>query len=123
MTTFFVASGGTAVLRCPVQPGSLYSYYYGEWTRNGTTIIEIPQPSRDGVAGEIMKSNTGDILDLDRETFSLTIRSVTRSQASNEYRCILRNFNLASGNSQEFTQATSLNISLMVNGKALAHTV
>ena len=118
MRTYFVALGGTVQLCCPVKPRGLSNYYYGQWTRNGTTIIEIPAPSEDGVPATIINRST--TMDLDRETFTLTFRSVTRSQASDNYRCVLYNVNPANGNSQEFTDASFLDISLMVDGKALA---
>ena len=118
MTAYFVASSNTAVLLCPVQPGSLYNYYYGRWMRNGTTIIEIPRPSPSGVPGEIVRAADHQNIDLDRRRFSLIIRSVDRIRdASNAYQCVLSNLNPVNGNTQEFSEAALLRISLMVNGK------
>ena len=118
VTRYFVAVGGTVQLHCPVQPRGLSNYYYGQWKRNGTAIIEVPRPSDDGQTASINKI-ADEIIELDRETFTLTLRSVNRTQASDNYRCVLHNLNPANGHPQEFTQATFLNISLMVDGKAL----
>lgn len=117
ITTYFVALGNTIDLRCPVPPGSLYNYYYGRWTRNGTAIIEIPRPSPNGVPGEIVRAPGHQDIDIDRRTFTLTIRSVNRTRdASNTYRCVLFNLNPANNHPQEFSQAALIEISLMVNG-------
>ena len=105
-------------MHCPVRPRGLYNYYYGQWKRNGATIIEVPRPSDNGQTAGVNKI-ADEIIELDQETFTLTLRSVNRTQASNNYRCVLRNLNPANGNAQEFTQAMFLNISLMVDGKTL----
>ena len=116
MTTFFVASASTAVLRCPVQPGNLSSFYYGRWTRDGATIIEVPRPNNDGSPqGDMIRASDAD---LDRELFTLIINFAERSRdASSNYRCVLHNLNPATGFVQEFTQASFISISLMVNGR------
>ena len=121
-TRYFVTAGGTVRLQCPVQPRGLYNYYYGYWERNGTRIIEVPRPSNDGQVANIMR-HSSEIVELDRQTFTLTIRSVNRSQASDSYRCVLHNLNPDNGNAQQFTQAASLSISLMVDGKVLMFTI
>lgn len=117
MTTYFVASGGTVIMHCPVEPGSLYNYYYGRWMRNGTTIIEIPRPSRNGIPGEIMKAPGHQNVNIDPRTFALIITSIDRERdASSAYTCVLSNVNPTNNNAQEFSQAALIQISLMVNG-------
>lgn len=107
------------MLRCPVQPGDLSGFYYGQWTRDGTTIIEVPRPSSDGVPqGSITKASDADNIDLDRESFSLIVNFAERSRdASRNYHCVLHNLNPATEFVQEFTQASFVSISLMVNGR------
>ena len=85
--------------------------------RNGTTIVEIPRPTQNGVTGEIMRAPGHQNIDLNRRTFSLTIRSANRTRdASNAYQCVLGNLNPVTNIAQEFSQAAMIRISLMVNG-------
>ena len=85
--------------------------------RNGTTIIEIPRPSPNGVPGEIMRAPGHQNVNIDPRTFALTITSVDRERdASSAYTCVLSNVNPANNNAQEFSQAALIQISLMVNG-------
>lgn len=118
MTAFFAASEVRTELRCPVQPGNLSSFYFGEWTKDGITIVRVPQPSRNGEPRNIVKAMNNEHLDLNRETFSLIIDSANRSRdASNNYSCVLHYLIPATGSSREFTQASSLQLSLTINGE------
>ena len=75
-------------------------------------------PTIEGELGDIMRAPGAENIDLDRRNFSLIVNRAERSRdASNNYRCVLHNLNPTSGNAQEFTQASFISISLMVNGK------
>ena len=105
-------------LHCPVQPGDLSGFYFGRWTKNGTTIIEVRRPSIDGEPRSVIKAENYEHLDLNRETFSLIIDSTNRSRdASDNYHCVLNNLNPVTGSTQEFTQASTISLSLTVTGE------
>ena len=105
------------VLRCPLQPGALVSYYYGSWERDGETLVEIPPPNN-GNPQDIVRSDTR--YDLERATFSLIINSVVPTDADSSYVCILSVFNPAAPLQQLVSLQTDvIQLSLMVNGKKL----
>ena len=110
---FYAIPQNRAILHCPIQPGALVQYYYGRWEKDGSTLVQLPQPIN-GNPQEIVRSDSR--YDLDRTTFSLIINSVEVSDAGDDYLCILyvvdpRNdlpINLQTG---------TAHLTLMVNGK------
>lgn len=115
--TFYAMSQTRTVLRCPLQPGALVSYYYGSWERDGETLVEIPAPNN-GNPQDIVRSDTR--YDLERATFSLIINSVEPTDADSSYVCILSVFNPAAPLQQFVSLQTDvIRLSLMVNGKKL----
>ena len=115
--TFFTTTTSQAVIRCPIQPGALTQLYYGTWTRNGATLVEIPEPVDENNPRATVRSDTR--FDIDRNTFSLIISSVEANDAGNNYQCFLRVFNPLSSNTIDF-RTDVVQLTLMVNGNGTA---
>lgn len=112
--TFFATTTSQAVIRCPIQPGALTQLYYGTWTRNGVTLVEIPEPVDVDNPQDIVRSDAR--FDIDRNSFSLIINSVEANDADNNYQCLLSVFNPLSTNTIEL-RTEIVQLTLMVNGK------
>ena len=65
---FYAIPQNQAVIHCPIQPGKLIQYYYGQWVKDGNTLVELPQPIN-GNSQEIVQSDNR--YNLDTSTFSL----------------------------------------------------
>lgn len=111
--TFFATTTSQAVIHCPLQPGALTHLYYGTWTRNGVTLVDIPQPIDANTPQDAVIPD--DRFDIDRNTFSLIINSVEATDAGNDYQCTLRVFNPLSPDTIDLN-TDAVQITLMVNG-------
>lgn len=103
-----------AIIRCPIQPGALTQLYYGTWTRNGVTLVEIPEPIDVDNPQDVVQSDAR--FDIDRNSFSLIINSVEANDAGNNYQCFLRVFNPLSTSNTIELQTEVAQLTLMVNG-------
>ena len=115
--TYAVQSAdGAATIPCPFEPGNLRTCYYGRWTKNNVEIARIGRPGDYcESAGEFM-SNDMSKYQVNRETFSLIISSVTAQADNGQYQCHLYVLNPATSSGQT-TDFRSFPVNLTVDGK------
>ena len=109
------SSDGEVTIPCPFEPGNLRNCYFGQWTKDNVEIAQIDKPDGSCAnAGEF----TGDTskYQIDRETFSLIIRSVTAQDDSGQYQCQLKVVNPATSTGQT-ADFRSFPVTLIVDGK------
>ena len=110
---FYAIPQNQAVIHCPIQPGKLIQYYYGQWVKDGNTLVELPQPIN-GNPQEIVQSDNR--YNLDTSTFSLIINSIEVSDAGDNYQCILNVID-PRNDLPIYLQTSTAYLTLMVNGK------
>ena len=99
------------MLQCAVSPGALIHYYRVIWRNGSRTLFRQTLPSQ-------RNSTFPDSVDpryrLDPMNLSLIIDRVRRSDSIQDYHCDLQVFDPATGSTDEYTVASSRNISLTV---------
>ena len=118
-TLYVVQSNeGPVTLRCPYEPGSLTSCYYGEWRRGSTPIVRVGRPRMlDCEPGRVEILGDPEKYSLDRETFSLSISSLDANTDSGDYQCRLSVLNPASPIGSTLNFEPFITLSLTVDGK------
>ena len=108
-TTFTAIVGDTAVLTCPISPGTLLQSYSVRWMKDSVAIVDTMNPQN------VMRAEHDPKYDID-STYSLVIYSVNMNDSSSGYQCVMFSTNPLTGTKSEVQPNRTIPLSLNILG-------